>query len=221
MSMGPPAHVLESSRRKIRKFLNRAGPELGQPITALRNADGHIPVMELTWERIGTDGDWHVAGVHQWTLDKRMVDSTIVECRVFFTESEDCYLPGVVKALQTLVTPQQARDRRTLRDHVAQVVVDSRIGASGPLFYSGRLEMDNGLGPGKLLGSDLIAMDYIYGVALHEDDDRLARIQNVAMESALRAVVYHFNDLLHIIANLRTQIEHDLDKRYFELDPIL
>jgi hypothetical protein len=33
--------------------------------------------------------------------------------------------------------------------------------------------MDNGLGPAILLGSDLVAMDYIYGVALHEDDDRL------------------------------------------------
>lgn len=78
--------------------------------------------------------------------------------------------------------------------------------------------MDNGLGPGILLGSDLIAMDYIYGIALHEDDERLARIENVSIESALQAVVYHFNDLLHVIANLRAQIEHDLQMGYFELE---
>ncbi len=77
--------------------------------------------------------------------------------------------------------------------------------------------MDNGLGPGILLGSDLIAMDYIYGIALHEDDDRLARLKNVRIDSALRAVVFHFNDLLHVIGNVRTQIENDIAKGYFEL----
>ncbi len=195
-----PEHVLEGSRRKIQKFLNRTGPELGEPIVALRDEQGRIPVLELTWERLGDD-DWRLTGIDQRTLSKRMVDSTIVECRVFFTEGEDCYLPGVVTALQNLLTSEQARDRRPLREHVAQVVTGSRIGASGPVFYSGRLEMDNGLGPGKLLGSDLIAMDYIYGIALHEDDDRLARLDNVEMESALHAVIYHFNDLLHVIAN--------------------
>jgi hypothetical protein len=212
-----PELVIENSRRKIRKFLNRTGPELGQPIIALRDEHGRIPIFELTWEHLGDD--WSLTGINQRTLSKRMVDSTIVECRVFFTEGEDCYLPGIVTALQSLLTPEQARDRRPLNQHVAQVVTGSRIGASGPIFHSGRLEMDNGLGPGMLLGSDLIAMDYIYGIALHEDDDRLARLDNVEMESALQAVIYHFNDLLHIIANVRAQIEHDLSQGYFEINP--
>lgn len=214
-----PEHVLEGSRRKIRKFLNRTGPELGEPIVALRDEQGRIPVLDLTWEQLGGD-DWRLTGIDHRELSKRMVDSTIVECRVFFTEGEDCYLPGVVKALQSLLTFDQARDRRPLKEHVAQVVTDSRIGASGRIFYSGRLEMDNGLGPGKLLGSDLIAMDYIYGSALHEDDDRLERLGNVDKKSALQAVVYHFNDLLHIIANVRAQIEHDLSEGYFKIDSI-
>lgn len=212
-----PELVLEGSRRKIRKFLNRTGPELGQPIIALRDDHGRIPVFELTWERLAPD-DWSLTGINQRTLSKRMVDSTIVECRVFFTQGEDCYLPGIVTALQTLLTPEQARDRRPLKQHVAQVVTGSRIGASGPIFHSGRLEMDNGLGPGKLLGSDLIAMDYIYGIALHEDDARLARLDNVEMESALQAVIYHFNDLLHVVASVRAQIEHDLSQGYFVID---
>lgn len=211
-------HVIESSRRKIRKFLSRTGPELGQPIIALRDENGQIPVFDLVWERLGDD-NWSLTSINQPTLDKRMVDSTIVECRVFFAKGEDCYLPGIVAALQSLVTPAQARDRRPLKQHVAQVVTDSRIGASGPLFHSGRIEMDNGLGPGKLLGSDLIAMDYIYGIALHEDDVRLARLNNVRMESALLAVIYHFNDLLHIIANVRAQIEHDISQGYLEIEP--
>lgn len=216
MTPAPP-EILGASRRKIVKFLKRATPDLGEPIVALRDASGAIPVFELQWERDGND-DWRLAGVNQRTLNKRMVDSTIVECRVFFAENEDCYLPGVVSALRTLVGPELARARRPLKDHVAQVVVGSRIGASGPIFHSGRLEMDNGLGPGVLLGSDLMAMDYIYGAALHEDDERLARLDNVPLDSALRSVVYHFNDLLHVIGNVRAQIDNDMAKGYFQLD---
>lgn len=176
--------------------------------------------MTLIWERNETDGNWQVAAVNRPKLDKRMLDSAIIECRVFFAPSEDCYLPGVVTALQSLLTSEQARERRPLRAHVAQVVRGANIGASGPVFHSGRLEMDNGLGPGVLLGSDLIAMDYIYGVALHEDDDRLARLDNVSdMETVIEAVMHHFNDLLHIVADVRAQIESDLSKGYFTLDP--
>ena len=217
--MPVPAHVHDHARRKLSKFLNRSAPGLGEPITALRDATGQIPLLELTWQRLD-DNTWRIAGVEESArLDKRMVDSTIVECRVFFTPGEDCYLPGVVTALQSLLTPEQARARRSLKEHVSQVVVGSRIGASGPMFHSGRLEMDNGLGPGVLIGSDLLAMDYIYGIALHEDDDRLERIKNVRIESALQAVVYHFNDLLHIVGNVRAQIEHDLEMGYLQLTP--
>lgn len=216
MSTIPP-NVQENARRKLLKFLKRSRPGLGEPITSLRDENGRIPILELTWIRL-SDDTWRISGIEEHQLDKRLVDSTIVECRVFFTQGEDCHLPGIVTALQSLVTPEQAKTRRFLKQHVAQVVTDSRIGASGPIFHSGRLEMDNGLGPGILLGSDLIAMDYIYGIALHEDDERLARIENVSIESALQAVVYHFNDLLHVIANLRAQIEHDLQMGYFELE---
>ena len=215
MALAPPS-VQDHARRKLSKFLRRSKPGLGEPITALRDESGRIPLFELTWSRLDDD-TWRISGIEDYQLDKRLVDSTIVECRVFFTPSEDCYLPGIVTALQSLITPEQAKARRFLKQHVAQVVTGTRVGASGPIFHSGRLEMDNGLGPGLLLGSDLIAMDYIYGIALHEDDDRLARLENVNFESALQAVVYHFNDLLHVIANVRAQIEHDLEMGYFEL----
>lgn len=215
MALAPPS-VQDHARRKLSKFLRRSRPGLGEPITALRDESGRIPLFELTWSRLDDD-TWRISGIEDYQLDKRLVDSTIVECRVFFTPSEDCYLPGIVTALQSLITPEQAKARRFLKQHVAQVVTGTRVGASGPIFHSGRLEMDNGLGPGLLLGSDLIAMDYIYGIALHEDDDRLARLENVNFESALQAVVYHFNDLLHVIANVRAQIEHDLEMGYFEL----
>lgn len=128
----------------------------------------------------GPEGDQsadtrRITGIGDQRLDKRMVDSTIVECRLFFTPGEDCYLPGIVTALQSLITPEQAKARRSLKQHVAQVVVGPRMGASGPIFHSGRLEMDNGLGPGILLGSVLVAMDYIEGIALGESHSLVVR----------------------------------------------
>ena len=206
-----------TARRKVRKFMLRTGEGFGEPITSLRREDGAIPWGTLNWE--SPDGEtWRLTSLDRPSLEKRMLDSVIVESRPLFLPGEDSYLPDVVRAIQELNTPERARTLRPLRAHVAQVVSGSRIGASGPIFHSGRLEMDNGLGPGILLGSDLIAMDYIYGVALHEDDERLERLANVEPETAIEAVMYHLNDLLHIVANVRAQVEHDLATGYFTLN---
>lgn len=207
----------ETARRRLRKFLDRANDELGEPIVALRDENGDIPALTLHW--ISLDGqDWGLSAINHPELTKRMLDSVIVECRPFFAAREDCYLPRVVTDLQSLHTPDRARARRPLRDHVAQVVRDSNIGANGPVFYSGRLEEDNGLGPGKLLPSNLIAMDYIYGRALHEDDERIARLQNVDEGSQIKATLYHLNDLLYIVANVKRQVVHDLEAGYIDLE---
>jgi len=153
-----------------------------------------------------------------------MVDSVVVECRVFFAQEEDCYLPGVVRALQRLVSPDRSQQlRANLKPHVAQVVRDGRLvnPAGGAPMYSGRLEMDNGFGPGRLLSSDEIAMDYIYGVALNEDETALTRLSNIGKnsDSALLSVILTLNNLLHIVANVRRQILHDVDKRYITVGP--
>ena len=61
-------------------------------------------------------------------------------------------------------------------------------------------------------------MDYIYGVALHEDDERRARLQNVDEESIPLAVILQLDSLLHVIHNVRRQVVHDLESGYFRLD---
>jgi hypothetical protein len=213
---------IEDAQRKLRKFLLRSAPGLGQPIIELRDeATGHL-TMTLHWERADAQSNWYVTRLDRPSLDKRMIDSIIVECRVFFAQQEDCYLPGIVSALQRLVTPERGRElRATLKPHVAQVVKDGRLVSppGGASMYSGRLEMDNGYGPGRLLSNDEVAMDYIYGVALHEDDAALARLSNLDEESdsALLAVVLTIDNLLHIITNVRRQILHDIDKGYIAL----
>ena len=133
-----------TAQRRLRKFLARSAPGLGQPLVDLRDPESGEIALTLTWQRESQSDPWRVGGLHRPTLEKRILDSVIVESRVFFLAQEDCYLPGVVKALQTLVTPEQARARRPLVAHVAQVVRGGQL------------------------------MDYINGVALHEDEERRA-----------------------------------------------
>lgn len=216
----PTPAQIDAAKRKIRKFIQRTAPGFGAPIISLRADDtGAIP-MQLHWEN--EDGEnWRVVGLDQPSLDKRMLNSVIVECRVLFTESEDCYLPGVVKALQVL-SPNRARALDPLKQHVAQLVRGGRLAIQPgrhAAMYSGRLEMDNGLGPGQLLGSDQIAMDYIYGMALHEDEERLARLENVSSHDTIfQAVILTLNDLLHIVANVRMQVLHDIEVGHIAID---
>lgn len=208
------------ARRRLRKFLDRSAPGLGQPIIDLRDPDSGEIALTLTWERSSPHAPWRPSALSRPMLDKRTLDSVIVECRVFFLAQEDCYLPGVVKALQTLVTSEQARARRSLVAHVRQVIRDGQLvmPERGAPMYSGRLEADNGLGPGRLLGTDQITMDYINGVALHEDEERRARIANISNEESIRfAVILQLDALLRIVANVRDQVEHDLRSGYFTL----
>lgn len=85
-------------------------------------------------------------------------------------------------------------------------------------MYSGRLEEDNGVGPGKLLGSDQIAMDYIYGIALHEDEDRRARLENVSDADTINlAVILELDSLLRVVSDVRRQVLHDLESGHISL----
>lgn len=209
------------SRRRLRKFLDRSAPGIGQPIVDLRDPENGEIALTLTWERSSLTDAWRASSLTRPMLDRRTLDSVIVECRVFFLAQEDCYLPGVVKALQALLTHEQARARRPLVAHVTQIIRGGELvmPEGGAPMYSGRLEVDNGLGPGRLLGTDQITMDYINGVAFHEDEERRARLANVSNEESVRfAVILQLDTLLRIVSNVRAQVEHDLEAGYFSLD---
>lgn len=218
------AHSREDSdaidKRRLSKFLRRSAPPLGEPIIALRDPEhDSVPAMTLHWE--SKDGEnWSIAQIDRHLLDKRSLDSVAVECRVFFMSTEDCYLPGIVKALQRL-SPTRARALDPLKKHVAQMIRGGELvdPEGGSVMYSGRLDMDNGLGPGKLLGAAQMTMDYINGIAFHEDEVRRSRLENVSgMESVLQAVTFELDLLLHIVANVRAQVLHDIEAGHIDLE---
>ncbi|QAY59456.1 hypothetical protein ET475_05240 [Microbacterium protaetiae] len=209
-----------SAQRRLRKFLARSAPGVGQPIVDLRDPDRGEIALTIIWEGDSENGPWRSPTLRKPMLDKYTLDGVIAECRVFFLTKEDCYLPSVVKALQAMVTREQAIARRPLAAYVAQVVRGNELvmPAGRAPMYAGRLEADNGLGPNKLLGSHQITMDYIYGALLHEDDERRKRLDNLAdVESIRFAVILQLDSLLRVVTNVRAQIEHDLSSGYFSL----
>lgn len=184
----------------------------------LRDQSGRIG-MQLQWSRSAGDGGWGDPSLMTPSLDQRILNSVIVECRVFFMAKEPCYLPGIVKALQRL-SPDRARALDGLKRHVGTVVRDGGLVSpeGGAMMWSGRLEMDNGLGPGKLLGSDQITMDYINGIAFHEDEDRRQRLENVSdQETILFAVILQMDVLLRVVEDVRRQVLHDIEVGHITL----
>lgn len=209
----------QNARRRVKKFLARSKRALNGPIHELRetNGNGHDLSINIEWTRDSPDGQYYLSKFELPALHPRILDSVIVDCRVFFAMQEDCYLPSVVAALRQLVGPERSVARKPLAAYVGQVVKDGRL--VGAVSYSGRLNSDNGLGPNRLLGDDQVAMDYIYGVALHEDDERLARLENITdLDSVRHGVLLQMNQLLHVVENVRAQIDNDLAKGYFSLD---
>ncbi|MEO2133197.1 hypothetical protein [Microbacterium sp.] len=206
------------ARRRLRKFLARSERALNGPVTELRSThgDGRELQIHLTYGPNVSTRQMEVLEVDFPSLDPRILDSVVVDCRVFFTMTEDCYLPSVVASLRHLAGHERSRLLRDLTTHVEQVVRQGRLVA--PVSYGGRLEMDNGIGRPGLLGDDQIAMDYIYGMALHEDEERIARLRNVPnLDIIRRAVLLQMDQLLRVVADVRAQVLHDVQMGYVSL----
>ncbi|MDR6171956.1 hypothetical protein [Curtobacterium sp. SORGH_AS_0776] len=138
-------------------------------------------------------------------LSEDELEANAVRCRVFFAQDEDNYLPKVVNVLRQSVGSERNAELARLKSLVNGRVKDGKL--IGAHMYSGRLEADNGLGPGQLLGNDQIAMDYLYGRLLHEDDDALARLANVTTDRTVRhAIVSKLHDLMQAVYWTRWEI---------------
>ncbi|WP_285040937.1 hypothetical protein [Plantibacter sp. LMC-P-059a] len=186
--------------RRLTKFLRRCNEALSGPIFELGDRAFEVALV-MTRDADGNEGvDLQFAEV-----GFRDLKVSIADCRVFFMSSEGSYLPGIVEDLRDISEPEHSQALQPLADRVAGCVLNGRL--VGTFSYAGRLEMDNGLGPGQLLGSDQIAMDYIYGVALHEDDDRIARLENIPNSDSIRhTVTTQLAFLMSVVQNVRDQI---------------
>lgn len=192
----------EIDRRRLGKFLGRAEPILANDAVAQMGEDALKMTVTTTLNRSTGEQTMSLTIPRVSEAD---LWACITRCRVFFVTSEDCYLPHIARAIHNLAPKNKRPHLQQLVDLVNTLIVDGNL--VGALMHSGRLEEDNGVGPGKLLGSDQVCMDYVYGVVLHEDEGRRARLNNVEnVESVEHAVLMQMANLLRLVTLVRDQI---------------
>ncbi|GAA2837737.1 hypothetical protein FB468_0731 [Leucobacter komagatae] len=210
-------HTVSPHERKIKKFLRRADIALSNSLFSSGRDRFEMSLMFSLDKKTGaTSAELKMPEFHS-----NEIKAAIVDCRPFFLVKEDAYLPGVVNALSQVATREHAialRDNGLKRFVGGFISNDQLVG--GGFMYSGRLEMDNGAGaPGQLLSSGQITMDYIYGVALHEDDDKIARLENVSSdETIMQSVAMELAHLMHAVAVVREQIRLSAANGHLSID---
>ncbi|WP_405372305.1 MULTISPECIES: hypothetical protein [unclassified Microbacterium] len=190
-----------TDQRRLGKFLARAEPIIANDAIAQMGDEALSLTLTMTTNKETGESSTSLSFP---SVPEDVLWNCITRCRVFFVESEDCYLPKVARAIYNLAPKGKRAQLQQLVDLVDGLVIDGNL--VGALMYSGRLEMDNGVGPGKLLGSDQMCMDYIYGVVLHEDEERRARLNNIEdLERVEHAVLMQMANLLRLVTIVRDQ----------------
>jgi hypothetical protein len=212
-----PPDVAEQAKRRLRKFTARADRALAGPIWDL---GGEAFKMRVTVRQVKEEPARAVE-IEIPTVDERDLRAAIAECRVFFATGEDCYLPSVIKALRSLVDPPHAEGMKPLAQLVNSVVRDGRL--VGAMVYSGRVPLDappvDWDDPGNGLQSDDgIVMDYIYGRHLHEEDDRIARLEQLDETWIQHAALMQVGRLMAVAGLLRRQIQTATSRGWVVLD---
>jgi len=201
---GPSPH---ERKARLVKFLARADRTLQGPLFEARSMEKEGWDLKFIMQPIEGTGRARIVGLDLGVpdLDVDVLEANAVRCRVFFAVKEDNYLPSVVSILRQSVGADRRAELGDLRTLVnSRVKNGSLVGAH---IFSGKLESDNGLGPGQLLGNDQIAMDFLYGTLLHEEPERAARLANVSTDQTVRhAIVSKLHDLMQAIYWTRFEV---------------
>lgn len=192
----------ELDRRRLVKFLGRAENALASDIARMGMSAFELKV---TWTLDAETREVTGTELQVPTATEDQLWLCILRCRTFILKSEDTYLPHVARAIYNLAPTRLRPKLQPLVDLVNSQVFDGQL--ASPVMFQGRLGMDNGAGEGRLLGSAQVTMDYIYGLVLHEDEDRRERLQNLRhKESVESAVMMQLAALLQLIRHVRDQI---------------
>lgn len=197
--------IASQHERKIKKFLRRAEYALGNSLFSSGRKRFETSFTFSIEKKTGAAA----TELNLPEFESNEIKAAIVDCRPFFLVKEDSYLPGIVRALSQVASREHAIALREsgLKRFVGQFITNDQLVGAG-FMYSGRLGMENGVGArGQLLSSGQVAMDYIYGVALHEDDEKIARLENVNDNAVImQAVALELAHLMHAVAVVREQI---------------
>lgn len=166
------------------------------------------------------DGAHTLIGLDVPHLSLTELKAAAVDCRVFFLQQEITYLPGVMSSLRMIVEPHARVGMQPLADLVNSTVRGNAL--VGTLTFSGVVPADDVLDaadPSRgLLGDDRIVMDWINGVAFHQDDEAAARLEaHVDQDLVEHAVLMQLGRLMYVAGKVRDQIKIGLTQGWITL----
>lgn len=193
------ARNVDTDAKRIAKFVQRADRALESPIYALTDPQSPGFPIKLNVRVEHATGETAQIVLPDITVEQ--VESAVVRCRPFLLPGEDNYLPDVVKSLQA-VGPDSWQERLAgIAAHVS-TVVDKKNLTTKTVFMTaamdGQPETDTGL-----LSDGEVAMHYIYGDTVHQDEDRRAVLEVLGEEAVRLLVIIALNTLLKNVGGLR------------------
>lgn len=206
-----PANTVPETRAekldKIRKFLRRAEASLTGPIYELRDMGDDKEPFEfkvfLSFDpKTGKQRvEWRLPEIHE-----NEILVAITRMRVFILASEDNYLPKVVALLQSLFDDPMRSNLDHLRGYVDLRSTGEKLVGSYMSFGLSRPDADPGMDVMREDGE--LAMHYIYGYAVKEDDWRRQIIDHYGAESfeVKMAVHIQLSGLMRTVYVVRKQI---------------
>lgn len=188
-----------SDSQRIEKFLERADRALESRIYKLTDPTDAGFSLQFTLSQ-HPDGSSEF-NLHLPDISTELVESAVVRCRPFILPSEDNYLPGVMEALIRLAPPTWVPLLELLQGDIQRTVVGDKLMSTAVMIQAWTSsDMTDAT---DLMSNGEIAMHYIYGDTVHQDEYR-RQVLRSQPESMIRlCVVMSLNHLLKLVGALR------------------
>jgi hypothetical protein len=165
---------------RLEKFVQRAGKALQGPVyeASPPPAPGFPLKLVVTVHPDGTQ----VVEIQWPDTSEAEIVLAITRCRTFLLPGEDNYLPKVLASMHRLYSdPRWMVLHEALTQDVAATLDGKDLRQN--LLYSGSWKGDQPPGDAEMIGDSELAMHYIYGEVLHEDEWRRQELAKHGLDS--------------------------------------
>lgn len=209
MPVSAPPHVEARHRARIEAFIVRARRVEAHSLAQDRDALHNLSVGALQLDVTGDEGD---AIVTQELPPEEVMESAAARVRPILLSQEECYLPGVLKAVRHLTAGHDGHE--AIETWCAAVLAQwkSRTNEHDPGRDVGMQLMvhDTTTGVGATLNDLELAMAWIYGDVVHHDPQRRSTSALFGLRERFRAgtmlVAYAMVETLVVLDGIRQLI---------------
>lgn len=193
---------VQTDEARLEKFVQRADRALQGPVyEASPPPSPGFPLKLVV--TVHPDGTQEVE--IQWPdISEAEIVLAITKCRTFLLPGEDNYLPKVLASMRRLYTDPRWNVLHDALDQDVAATLDGKD-LKQNLMYSGSWKGDEPPGGAEMIGDAELAMHYIYGEVLHEDEWRRQELAKHGLDSnATRlAVIIQMNLVMKRVHAMR------------------